>query len=431
MKTTDVAVVGGGLGGLAVATLLARGGRRVVLFEKARHLGGRAHTTHQEGYHLNLGPHALYMAGAAARVLGRLGLELRGRGPRGEGGFALRGGRLHTLPSGLVSLLTTDLLSTMGKLEFARVMANLMRVDASTLKGMSLEEWLCANVSREEVRDPVAMLFRVSTYCADLALLGADAAVAQHQAAMAQGVRYLDGGWVELVRGLSAIADAAGVERVLSARVEEVTREEGGGRPRVHGVRLADGTEWAAEAVVLAAGPQDVAALLPGDAVAAGWAAKAVPVKAATLEVGLSRLPRPGALIAFGVDRPWYASVHSAWARVAPEGGALVHVAKYLGERDAVASEPELEGVLELLQPGWRQHVVTRRFLPGLTVMHALPTKTEGLEGRPRPVVEHLQGLGLVGDWVGPEGMLVDASLSSAEAVARAWLGRAEGARAA
>ncbi|ATB27295.1 phytoene desaturase family protein [Melittangium boletus] len=426
MKATDVVVVGGGLGGLAVAALLARGGRRVVLFEKARHLGGRAHTTSQEGYHFNLGPHALFLAGAAARVLARLGLELKGRGPRGEGGFALRRGRLHTLPTGAVSLLTTDLLGAAGKLEFARVLAGLNRVDASTLVGVSLEQWLRANVSRAEVRELVAMLFRASTYCADTELMGADAAVAQHQTVLARGVRYLDGGWIELVRGLTAVADAAGVQRVISARVESVTREEeGSGRSRVRGVRLADGTEWAAEAVVVAGGPGDVASLLPGDAVAAGWAARAVAVKAASLEVGLSRLPRPEALVAFGVDRPWYASVHSAWARLAPEGGALVHVAKYLGGRDTEASELELEGILDVLQPGWRMQVVTRRFLPGLTVMHALPTAA-GLGARPRPVVEHVRGLAVVGDWVGPEGLLTDASLASAEAVALAWLGARE-----
>ena len=61
-----------------------------------------------------------------------------------------------------------------------------------------------------------------------------------------------------------------------------------------------------------------------------------------------------------------------------------------------------------------------------LTVMNALPTVAEGLARRPRPVVEHLRGLGLVGDWVGGEGMLVDASLASAEAVAREWLGAGE-----
>src|SRR6218665_259298 len=93
MKTTDVAVVGGGLGRLAVAALLARGGRKVVLFEKARHLGGRAHTTHQEGYHLNLGPHALYLGGAAAGVLGGVGGGAGGGGEGRGGGGCRWGGR--------------------------------------------------------------------------------------------------------------------------------------------------------------------------------------------------------------------------------------------------------------------------------------------------------------------------------------------------
>ena len=40
----QITVIGGGLSGLTVATLLARGGRDVTLHEKAK-LGGRATTT--------------------------------------------------------------------------------------------------------------------------------------------------------------------------------------------------------------------------------------------------------------------------------------------------------------------------------------------------------------------------------------------------
>ncbi len=417
------------MGGLAVAVLLARGGRKVTLFEKSRHLGGRAQTTVVEGYQLNLGPHALYMGGAAARVLGALGVPMRGRGPTGEGSLALRDGRLHALPSGAVSLLMTDLLGAAGKLELGRVMTGLMKEDAAKLEGTSLREWLEGHVSRAEVREVVEAVFRLSTYCADTRELGADAAVAQYQVAR-KGVRYIDGGWKELVNGLVALAGSAGVEVVTSARVETVERETGGGSSRVRGLRLADGTEYEAEAVVVAGSPREVAELLPGDEVLAGWAAESVPVKAASLDVGLSRLTRPRALFALGVDGPWYASVHTGWAKLAPEGGALVHVAKYLGGKDTEASERELEEVLELLQPGWREHVVTKRFLPGLTVMNALPTKEKGLAGRPGPGVGHVRGLYVVGDWVGREGMLVDASLASAETVARELL-REAGARAA
>ena len=49
------------------------------------------------------------------------------------------------------------------------------------------------------------------------------------------------------------------------------------------------------------------------------------------LDVALSSLPDKDVLFALGVDRPLYFSVHSAHAKLAPEGGALIHVSKYLG----------------------------------------------------------------------------------------------------
>lgn len=52
---------------------------------------------------------------------------------------------------------------------------------------------------------------------------------------------------------------------------------------------------------------------------------------------------------------PLYFSVHSAYAKLAPEGGALIHIAKYLGasiEPKPREDQQELETMLGLLQPG-------------------------------------------------------------------------------
>ncbi|MFN8640873.1 MAG: sigma-70 family RNA polymerase sigma factor [Candidatus Binatia bacterium] len=94
-------------------------------------------------------------------------------------------------------------------------------------------------------------------------------------------------------------------------------------------MRLADGRALAADAVVIAAGPDAVAQLLDGP-VPRGWAAAATPVRAACLDVCLTRLPRLRATFALGIDQPLYLSVHSAAARLAPEGAAMIHVLKYL-----------------------------------------------------------------------------------------------------
>ena len=95
-QTIDVAVVGGGLAGLAAATFLARAGQTVALFEKSQDVGGRAVTETKDHFHFNLGPHALYCVGRGARVLRELGVEFSGRRPSVSGGYAIDRGKKHT-----------------------------------------------------------------------------------------------------------------------------------------------------------------------------------------------------------------------------------------------------------------------------------------------------------------------------------------------
>ncbi|HEY9855696.1 MAG TPA: FAD-dependent oxidoreductase, partial [Stenomitos sp.] len=195
---------------------------------------------------------------------------------------------------------------------------------------------------------------------------------------------------------------------------------------RVHAVQLSDGRTIEADAIVLAVGPAAAAKLLSGAPQEAlqGWAEAARPVHAACLDLGLSRLTCPEALFALGIDQPMYYSVHSASARLAPPGGAVVHVAKYLDPDmpSAPASDERvLEELMDAVQPGWREHVVVRRFLPKMLVSNALPTATlGGFSGRPGPAVPGVEGLFVAGDWVGPRGMLADAAMASAEAAAEA-----------
>ncbi|HNE76441.1 MAG TPA: hypothetical protein PK623_16165, partial [Microthrixaceae bacterium] len=61
--------------------------------------------------------------------------------------------------------------------------------------------------------------------------------------------------------------------------------------------------------------------------------------------------------------------------------------------------------------------VVARRFLRRMVVQTAIPSVDHGgLVGRPRVAVADRPGVFLAGDWVGPVGMLADASLASGEA---------------
>jgi phytoene dehydrogenase-like protein len=411
----DAIVVGGGLAGLGAATLLARGGLRVTLYERSTALGGRAITQDEAGFRLNLGPHALYRGGAGARVLRRLDVAVPGASPKASGGHAVARGVAHTLPAGPISLLTTGLLRLPAKLELARLLGTVGRIDPVPLDATTVHDWLARNVRHGEIRDLVAALFRLATYTNDPERMSAGAALRQLQLALAKNVLYVDGGWQTIVDGVRAAAERAGVRFVTGRRVTRVEHDGG-----VRGVVLDGGERRTAARVVLAVAPDEAAALLDGDTAAtvAGWARSAIPVRAASLDVGLAHLPRPRSTFALGIDRPLYLSVHSGVARLAPTGRAMIHVARYLPvgrESDPKGDERELETLLDTVQPGWRKHVLVRRFLPRLTVSNAMAAAaTGGTAGRPGPAVPGVPGLFVAGDWVGGEGLLADASLASA-----------------
>ncbi|MEA2338605.1 MAG: hypothetical protein QOE82_2612, partial [Thermoanaerobaculia bacterium] len=170
------------------------------------------------------------------------------------------------------------------------------------------------------------------------------------------------------------------------------------------------GTRIPAETVLLAVDPVTARELAPD----LDWPVTTA-VTATCLDIALSKLPQPRNTFALGIDTPLYFSVHSAWAQLTPKGGALLHVAKY-GE----GTPEELEAIVDEFQPGWRDLVVHRRFLPAMTVSNAL-VQPEGKAARMRAATP-VRGLYVAGDWVDEGGILSDAAFASARAAAKAIL---------
>ncbi len=412
-EKTDVAVIGGGLSGLAAATYLARAGKSVTLFERSHLPGGRAVTQRCGEFLFNEGPHAVYKAGQGIKILRELGLKFHG-GLVALSGFGLRDGQLYPFPTQASTLFDNGLLGGADKLELMRVLARVLTLRPDSVAEVPLQVWLDHEVHRPAVRDVIKMLIRVATYTDAPEIQSAGSALAQLRLSLSS-VYYLDGGWQTLVDGLVKAAEAAGVRIMLNARVAAV--EHNGA---VEGVRLVDKTVIPVSAAIIAGSPSMASALVDGGAnpVLRARAESAIPVKLACLDLGLRRLPYPDRKVVLGVDSPLYYSVHSTYAKLAPAGRAMVHVAKYLAPdtpNDPRADERELENLMDTVQPGWRDEVVEQRYLPNMVVMNALVTASGGgLPGRPGLEVPGIDNLCLVGDWVGPRGLLFDAALSSA-----------------
>ena len=66
--TLPIGVIGGGLGGLAAACVLAARGHAVTLFERNASLGGKAAVLHEQGYRFDMGPTILTLPSVLARI---------------------------------------------------------------------------------------------------------------------------------------------------------------------------------------------------------------------------------------------------------------------------------------------------------------------------------------------------------------------------
>lgn len=397
-------VVGGGLAGLTAAAVALTEGAEVTVFEARRTAGGRARTSPHHGFRLNQGPHALYLGGAGMRILASLGISPRGGQPevgRGWGRFA--DGRMGLLPVTPSTLLRTGLLDRRAKVEAARMFASPRRLLVPDAAGLSASDWIDQVAVRPLTRQFLAAMVRLATYTSDLDHLSADAAATQVVLAR-DGVLYLDDGWQQLVDALAGIVTARGGRIERSERISDL-----GALPDADATILAVG------------GPHQVAELLGHrSTVVAGWAERERPVRAASLDLALTSLPRPDRRFVLGIDEPLYLSAHTPAARLAPaEGGEVLHVLWYGSE---MVDDPRslLEARLDELQPGWRDRVVEARFGHHLVVAHGRPMPGSGLEGRPGPAVPDLEGVFVAGDWVGPVGLLGDAAISSGAAAARA-----------
>jgi len=383
-------VVGGGPAGLAAACRLAEGGVATTLLEAATGLGGRAASERREGFDLNQGPHALYVGGPAMRELRAMNIDLPRWNPASPRSVFVRDGKPRRLPGGSLTL--------------ARWLAGVARDHPEDLGELSVAEWLRRTLRSESARASAGALVRVTTFVADHDALSADVAARQLKIGLVPGVRYLRGGWQSLVDALAAQAEHSGAVLRTRAAVRALDRAPDGW------VVTLDEEKLQADVLVVAAGGPDAVAKLLGDRSppAPGPAAEL-----SVLDLGLRRLPKRGRTFALGVDVPTYLSRHSP-----PDhrDGVLLSLADYTRRPRA-----ELESMADIVQPGWREQATLQRFLPRMVAVSAIPSAAGGgLAGRPG--VDRGESLYLAGDWLGPEGWLVDAAISSGAAAAAAAL---------
>lgn len=403
----QVLVVGGGLAGLAAAITAAHSGAAVVLLERSDALGGRARSRNVRGFVFNLGPHALYPT--TQGLLKELGVSVGGGVPP-LNGYALAEGRLVPMPDGPLGLLNSDLFTPAERDTVWTAFASMEAQSPSLLAGVALADWLDSLMLSGRPRQFLQSLARLASYVDAPNDFSAGSALLQMQEGAA-GVIYPDGGWQTIVEKLKSKAETLGVQFVEGEAARGIV-------PESHGFAapLSDGEIIRCERAVLAVGPSNIRGLLPPALIESIIPTPGSSVRLATLDLALATLPNPEGGFVLSLDQPLYLSAHSVAARLTPDGGATVSVAKYTRPDDSTPAQilRELEQFMDHVQPGWRAFEVARQYLPSIEVASSFPrADAGGLLGRPRPSALGIPGLYLAGDWVGDQGLLAHASVAS------------------
>ncbi|MFC5604591.1 phytoene desaturase family protein [Sporosarcina koreensis] len=417
MLTYDVAVVGGGLAGLTAANFLAREGKRVVVLEKAKRLGGRAMTNDKNGVLMNLGPHGLYLSGDAANIITELGISL-------PGGNATKNIHIHGILNHAVHVIPTDFSSTMSspllpwkaKFMLGKLMLKIMRLDIYSIPEVSLKEWVDTEIPDPMVRHIFYSICRLTSYTNAPTLQLAKPVLKQVKRSLKAGVLYVDGGWDTIVQKLKKQAEAFGAEIVMNKNVTTIEHCE-----QYQIIQCSDGTVIRIPHCIIAASPKEAMNMINGAEHTSLrlWAEQAIPITACCLDIGIKKLPNPKHQFVIGLDQALFFTNQSRVAKLSEDGTLVVSLAKYhnpMEEINVNADKHQLESVMDLLHPGWRKEVVMQQFLPKLMVSHDFPHVKRN--ENPGPSIPEMKGIFIAGDWAGHEEVLADAAVASGKRAA-------------
>lgn len=376
--SAHIAVVGGGLAGIAAATALAECGTRVSLLEARPRLGGATYSFQRNGLSYDNGQHVFLRCCTAYLSLldrlgqrGRVSLQSRFDVPvlsPGRPAARLRRDRLPGPFHLTRALATYPLLGVRERTRAARAALALGRLDPDdpALDRIRLGDWLAGQGQGDRARRLLWDLFVVSSLniAGDDAPLGLAAKVMQtallgHADAADIGVPAVPLGELHGAAAVRLLA-RQGADVRLGAKVTAVRRVG-----EAYEVAV-DGTTVEADGVIVAVPPEDAARLVPAEAEpdAARWTRLgASPI--VNLHVVYDR-PVTGLPFAATVDSPvqWvFDRTRGAGLRAGQYLAVSLSAADALLERRTAELRAEFLPALERLFPGARRAGVTDFFV--------------------------------------------------------------------
>ena len=425
-SSTRVIVVGGGFAGLAAGALLAHAGAHVTVLERRPVLGGRALVVKQEGFTLNYGLH--YIVGGYRsphyRILSHIGkLQSAPLMPVNSRQLhRMRNGQLYHVPSTLLDMVSTKLLSIRAKLGLPLAMLRVLTANTEKLWHVPLGEWL-GGVTREPT---------LRAFFLDLAgpltfepepekLSTAHFLQVMQPLLMPKGpiALYPAGGWITMFDAFKQHIEERGGSVHLKMPAERLQIEGG----KIAGV-WAKGELQRADQVIVALPPHELIELLKDTPIAelAPERLRAIrPTMGVAVDLGVMGLKNDHIGTIELPELNGTLGIHNLFEpSLAPSGGHLYQFLRFMtpeqmqDKSDVERTEAMLVDVLEGIWPGFRDKIVVRR-----TLVRSMLTAASHRYDQPRPTllpveINAVRGLYLAGDATASAGELSNSAGESA-----------------
>jgi phytoene dehydrogenase-like protein len=401
----DFVIAGAGICGLELGAMLAHDGKRVVVLEKQKRIGGRAFLWKKEGFVVDNGVHLIRFGpkSATAEVFRHLGkeLEFTDLGPS----YVLDlDGRVKDFPTSPQGLLTTKLMTLRERLKALGVLIQVKRGDPEDLLETSVAQWMDRMGLEGGVRRYLTLVTASMQVCPFTERASAGEMLLNFQSVLKKGksVMYPTRGWAWIYDELTSAIRENGEIRT-GARVTSVEIRDG----RAVGVRVGDEL-IEAENVIVNLPSQEIFSLLDESRTEKYFAARCRnqrPTAGVVLDYGLDRRIRNDSGLWYIYDPMSFGMFTSNLCpETAPPGKQLLtwfyptNLEDMKSPKKAKARVEEMEAALFRLFPGLHNAVQWRRVQKLRMVDGTEVNVDQHRRKRPGYTVPGVGGLYLVGD---------------------------------
>ncbi len=244
----NVAIIGGGFGGLVAGALLSRAGAAVTLFEAGSELGGRARCIRKDGYTVDLGLHANRFGhkGPAARALDMVGESIEFAKKSDRTSYVYQGGKLVKRPNAIEDFMETELVPVESRQALTQALFAMVGEDPADWYDKTLLEFVDRHTRDEHVKRFFRLLgFTIIAPDIETASAGEVISFIKNARMADEPIAEPVGGAKQIIDKLAGVIERSGGEILTDCRVDRLEIRDG----RAVGV-TANGRLRPADAVV-------------------------------------------------------------------------------------------------------------------------------------------------------------------------------------